>query len=148
VDGIECAATEQAAYHVHTHLAVYVDGSPRSVPAGVGVVTPVRRPTPHGEFDAASRCYYWLHVHARDGVIHVEAPTAAPVTLGRFFAVWGQPLTATRVATATGRVSAYVDGRRVSGDPRRIVLRAHEDIQLDVGAPAPFHRVDWSGSGL
>jgi hypothetical protein len=148
VDGIGCAATEQVAYHIHTHLAVYVNGSLRPVPAGVGVVAPVPQATPRGTFDAASRCYYWLHVHARDGVLHVEAPTAAPVTLGQFFAVWGQPLTTTRVAAAAGRVTVLVDGRRVAGAPGRIVLRPHEAIQLDVGAPTPFHQVDWSGSNL
>jgi len=148
VDGVGCTATEQVAYHIHTHLAVFVDGSPRSIPAGIGVVAPVAQPTPRGAFDTASRCYYWLHVHAHDGVIHVEAPTAGPVTLGQFFAVWGQPLTAARVATVTGRITTYVDGRQVAGDPGRIVLRPHEAIQIDVGARVPFHPVDWSRSGL
>jgi hypothetical protein len=29
VDGIRCEASEQVAYHIHTHLAVYVNGAPR-----------------------------------------------------------------------------------------------------------------------
>jgi hypothetical protein len=148
VDGISCAATEQVAFHIHAHLAVFVNGASRSLPAGIGVVAPVSASTPRGEFDTATRCTYWLHVHARDGVIHVEAPTAAPVTLGQFFAVWGQPLTTTRVATATGRVTASVDGRPVVGDPARIVLKPHEDIQLAVGRHVPLHPVDWSRSRL
>jgi hypothetical protein len=45
------------------------------------------------------------------------------------------------VATATGPVTAFVNGRPFTGDPRTIPLGAHAVIQLDVGtevAPAPY----------
>jgi hypothetical protein len=149
VDGVQCNSSEQVAYHVHTHLAIYVDGKERALPAGVGIVEPITQQTPDGPFDGASRCYYWLHVHTQDGVIHIESPTAATYTLGQFFDIWGQPLTADRVGPATGPLAIYVDGRRVLGDPRSIVLGSHEDIQIDVGTPTPSpNRVDWSRSEL
>jgi hypothetical protein len=149
VDGISCTPGEQIAYHIHAHLTVYVNGVLRPLPAGVGVVSPVASGTGNETLYSASTCYYWLHVHAQDGVIHVESPTTATYTLGQFFAIWGEPLTSTQVASASGSVTAYVNGVRYTGDPSAITLRSHEDIQIDVGTPAPGPKhVDWSGSGL
>ena len=34
VDGIECQSNEQVAYHIHTHLTVYVNGALRPGSAG------------------------------------------------------------------------------------------------------------------
>ena len=56
-------------------------------------------------------------------------------TLGDFFDVWGQPLDSTRVGPARGHVTAIVDGRVFEGDPRRIPLLAHAQIQLEVRRP-------------
>lgn len=148
VDGIQCQSNEQVAYHIHTHLAVYVNGALRPLPAGVGIVKPIAQQTSNGAFYAASQCYYWLHVHAQDGVIHVEAPSQTTYTLGQFFAIWRQPLTSSRVGPAHGTVTAYVNGVRYSGDPAAIPLRSHEDVQLDVGQVVAPKTVDWSHSQL
>jgi hypothetical protein len=129
---------------VHAHLAVYVDGMLRPVPAGVGMVDPQVRRTRSGPKLYGPRCYYQLHVHAQDGVIHVEAPTARAFTLGQFFALWGQPLSPTRVGPNRGRVTVYVDGRAALTDPRSIPLRQREVIQIDVGTVVPPRPVDWS----
>jgi hypothetical protein len=149
VDGIRCEASEQPTYHIHSHLAVFVNGTPRSIPYGIGVVTPAVTQTAQGPFAQATRCYYWLHAHASDGIIHVESPTQRQYTLGDFFDIWRQPLSGQQVGPATGTVTAYVNGVRYTGDPRGIVLTEHSDIQLDVGtpivSPAP---VDWSTSQL
>jgi len=149
VDGIQCDSSEQVAYHIHTHLTVYVNGALRPIPAGIGIVTPVSQQTANGPFYGASRCYYWLHVHAQDGIIHVESPTTANYTLGQFFAIWKQPLTADQVGPAKGALTVFVNGVRYTGSPATIPLRSHEDIQLDVGTPAvAAQRVDWSQSQL
>jgi hypothetical protein len=149
VDGINCDASEQVAYHIHAHLSVYVDGVLRPIPAGVGVVQPVAEQTVNGPFYAATRCYYWLHVHAQDGIIHVESPSMRSYTLGQFFAIWRQPLTAHQVGPATGTVTVFVNGQRYSGNPADITLTPHEDIQIDVGKPvvAPA-MVDWNKTQL
>ena len=148
VDGIECNSTEQAVYHVHTHLSVFVDGTARPVPAGIGIVLPLVQSTPNGAFLVASHCYYWLHVHAQDGVIHIESPTEQRYTLGQFFDLWQQPLSSTQVGPASGTVTAFVNGRRFAGDPRAIPLGSREVIQLDVGTPVAPVRVDWSPTSL
>ena len=102
-------------------------------PAGTGIVDPAGS----GGAVSAGRCFYWLHVHANDGIIHIEAPEILRFSLGHFFDVWGQPLTGTRVAAYTGTVTAFVNGRAVTTDPARIPLSACEEIQLDVGVAAP-----------
>jgi hypothetical protein len=149
VDGIECNPTEQVVYHIHSHLSVYVNGTLRPIPGGIGIVAPVPQQTAEGPFYGASTCYYWLHVHAQDGVIHIESPSVRAYTLGQFFAIWGQPLSAVRVGTAAGHLTVFVDGRRYHGDPAGITLGSHEDIQIDVGSPTvPPKKVDWSNTGL
>ncbi len=130
VDGVQCNTDEQVAYHIHTHLTVYVDGTLRPIPAGIGIVAPVAQQTANGGFDSASRCYYWLHVHAQDGIIHVESPTTANYTLGQFFAIWQQPLTPDRVGPATGKLAVFVNGVRYAGNPaehRAALARGHPD---------------------
>jgi hypothetical protein len=142
VDGIQCQSTEQVVYHIHSHLAVYVNGSARTIPAGIGVAPPrdvVQTST--GPFVDAGSCFYWLHSHTADGIIHVESPTQQTYTLGNYFDIWGQPLSTTQVGPAHGTVTAYVNGQVYNGNPRDITLGAHTLIQLDVGgnvAPQPF----------
>jgi hypothetical protein len=149
VDGIQCTASEQVAYHVHTHLTVYVDGTLRPLPAGIGIVSPVAQQTADGPFYEATECYYWLHVHAQDGVIHVESPTLRTYSLGQFFDIWRQPLSRHQVGTAEGKLKVFVNGRLYQGNPRNVSLGPHEDIQIDVGSPVVSPKsVDWSGTGL
>jgi hypothetical protein len=149
VDGVQCAPVEQLAYHIHIHLQVYVDGQPRSLPGAIGIVGPVAQQTSLGPFYAATGCYYWLHTHTSDGVIHVESPSLRVYTLGTFFDEWRQPLSSTRVAGATGKVTAFINGRRWMKTPRALPLLPHAVIQLDVGSPAvPFGTISWAGTHL
>src|SRR2546423_418746 len=122
VDGVQCQAREQVAYHIHAHVAVYVDGKLRPIPFGVGVVEPVAQQTARGPLAGATTCYYWLHTHAQDGIVHVESPAQVAYSLGNFFDIWRQPLSATQVGPATGTVTAYVDGKKYDGDVRTIGL--------------------------
>lgn len=149
VAGVECNSMEQAVYHIHAHLSIYIGDSLRPVPAGIGVVEPVAQQGANGAFDEASRCYYWLHTHAQDGIIHVEAPNEAVYTLGQFFSIWRQPLSRHQVGPVQGAVTAYVNGKIYSGDPAAIALASREDIQLDLGTPiAAPRRIDWSHAQL
>jgi len=120
VDGISCQATEQAIFHIHAHLTIFVNGSPRQVPADVGI---------------PGTCLYWLHTHAADGIIHIESPVRRTYTLGDFFDEWGQPLGPHQVGPATGRLVAIYNGQVYVGNPRDIPLNAHAQIQLEVGIP-------------
>lgn len=149
VDGIQCAPVEQLVYHIHAHLQVYVAGAPRSLPAAIGLIGPVAQQTQNGPFYGAQRCYYWLHTHASDGVIHIESPFHTIFTLGEFFDEWRQPLSSDQVAGARGKVTALVNGKPWTRSPRAIPLKKHAVIQLDVGSPAvPFHSVSWAGTQL
>ncbi|HVA61223.1 MAG TPA: hypothetical protein VNG13_11930 [Mycobacteriales bacterium] len=149
IDGITCSAQEQVAYHIHAHLLVFVGGQQRQLPVGIGTVAPVVQQSAQGAFAQASRCYYWLHVHATDGIIHIESPTKRVFTLGNFFDIWRQPLGPSQVGAATGPVTAFVNGKTYTGNPAAIPLTAHEDIQLDVGSPiVAAESVDWSRASL
>ena len=141
VDQIGCQTSEQTLFHIHAHLAIFVNGKARQVPAAIGVPGAQAQPTAHGPFIAAGTCFYWLHTHAADGIIHIESPVQRAYTLGDFFDEWGQPLGPAQVGPAAGRVVALYDGKVYRGNPRDIPLTAHARIQLDVGhpliAPAP-----------
>ncbi len=149
VDGIQCAPIEQLAYHIHAHLQVYVNGQPRQLPPAIGLVDPVAQQTPNGEFYGAQKCYYWLHTHAADGIIHIESPTPRIYTLGNFFDEWRQPLSAKQVGSATGKVTAFLNGKPWTKGLRAIPLKKHFVVQLDVGTPTvPFHSVSFGSAGL
>jgi hypothetical protein len=135
VDQISCQAGEQVLFHIHSHLAIFVNGRARQVPAGIGIPGGRAQPTAHGPFIDTGTCFYWLHTHAPDGIIHVESPVQRRYTLGEFFDEWGQPLGAHRVGPAAGRVVAIYDGQVYQGNPRDIPLTAHARIQLEVGTP-------------
>jgi hypothetical protein len=150
VDGIQCAPVEQLAYHIHAHLQVYADGRPRALPGGIGIVgAQPPQQTPEGPFYEGGQCIYWLHTHTSDGVIHIESPTKRVYTLGNFFDEWSQPLSRTQVASVKGKLTAYLNGKRWTRDPRAIPLLAHASIQLDVGAPTvPPKTISWAGANL
>jgi hypothetical protein len=136
IDQVDCETQEQAVFHVHAHLAVYVDGQPEPVPAGIGIVPPLEV-DPTARFVAGEACLYWLHTHDASGVIHVESPVARDFTLGDLFAIWGRPLGPGLIGSHRGPLHVFVDGRPVAGDPRRITLAAHRVIQIDEGTVVP-----------
>jgi hypothetical protein len=137
VDGISCQTSEQVAYHIHAHLAIFDNGKQQTLPRGIGIPNPQVQ----NGFVVSGKCFYWLHTHDTTGVIHVESPTQRSYTLGQFFDIWGQPLNGSQVGSAHGKLTVFVDGHQFSGDPRSIVLTPHKLIQLDVGtvvSPKPF----------
>jgi hypothetical protein len=135
VDGISCQTSEQTLFHIHAHLTVFVNGTARQVPAAIGIPGAQAQATAAGPFIEQGKCFYWLHTHAADGIIHIESPVQRNYTLGNFFDEWGQPLSASRVGPASGRVVALYNGQVFQGNPRDIPLTAHGQIQLEVGTP-------------
>jgi len=132
VDGIEGSSQEMLKVHVHAHLALFDKGQQIAIPYGIGIVKPFQV---NNGFVGVGRGIYWLHTHDATGIIHVESPDERRYTLGQFFDIWGQPLTAKDVAGLKGAVHAFVDGKPYAGDPRGIVLGAHTQITLEVGTP-------------
>jgi hypothetical protein len=135
VDGIGCQSSEQTVFHIHAHLTIFVNGSSRQIPAGIGVPAAQAQNTAQGPFVSSGSCFYWLHTHAADGIIHIESPIRRTYTLGDFFDEWGLPLGPHQVGPATGRVVAIYNGQRYAGNPRDIPLNAHAQIQLEIGTP-------------
>ncbi|MFE9567581.1 hypothetical protein ACFYMW_03650 [Streptomyces sp. NPDC006692] len=119
--GLEMLTAEGVVQHTHTHLDILVDRRPVTVPASIGIDEPGGRISP-------------VHTHDTTGVIHVESPRKAVFTLGQFMAEWRVPLTADRIgglrAGKGSRLTAYVNGRKVGGNPAAIVLRGHDEIAL------------------
>jgi hypothetical protein len=137
IDGIRCDQMEGSVFHIHQHLTLLDRGKPVAIPSDVG------RPL-------LGACFYWLHTHTSDGIIHVEAPAFRTFTLGQFFDVWGQPLSATAagpVRFKKGALHTFVDGSPYAGDPRKIELTQHADIVLEAGPPyvKPTPFTDWQG---
>ncbi len=137
IDGIRCEYAEGTVLHIHQHLALFERGEAVPIPSDVG------RPILAG-------CLYWIHTHTPDGIIHVESPDFRTFTLGEFFDIWGQPLSATAAGPARARrgaIRVYLDGDLYQGDPRRIQLTQHADIVIEAGPPyfkpAPF--TAWGG---
>ncbi len=121
-NGIACSTTPQTALRARAHLDVFADARRVRVPERVGV-----RPT----------CAYWVRTEDANGVITIGSPERRAFTLGDFFDVWGAPLSRTRVLTFRAGerrpVRVFVDGRRVSGDPRSVRLRDGRQIAVVVG---------------
>jgi hypothetical protein len=135
IDGIRCQGAEQVRFHIHAHLTVFVNGEPRRIPYGIGIPSAQVTPTPAGRYVAAGSCFYWLHTHAADGIIHIESPVQRTYTLGNFFDVWGQHLSSKLVGPVAGHVTALYNGQVFRGSPRDIPLTKHAQIQLEVGRP-------------
>jgi hypothetical protein len=151
VDGVQCQAGEQLVSHVHTHLTIFVNGKARVIPYGIGVPGAEAEQTPDGPFVVTGSCFYWLHTHQEDGIIHVESPsTSLSFTLGQFFAEWGIPLNATQIGPATGKLTVFfaAPGKKVGiykGNPADLPLGDHYQIQIDVGTPIvkPVNVTNW-----
>src|SRR5437660_675479 len=85
--------------HVHSHLDVFVNGSPVTVPAGIGIA--IHDPAVHqaklkdgstvyGYIDppCAQPCISPLHTHDVYGILHTEAKKDQFNNLGEFFTEW------------------------------------------------------------
>jgi hypothetical protein len=145
IDNMTCDPSQGGAQHLHDYLKIYIDGQQMTVPPGVGI--------PAG-------CLYPLHVHnGEPNVIHVETADAKRVfTLGEFFDVWGQPLSATQIGgykanaqhklvyevfDASGKLST------VTSDPRQLALVNHDTIVILYNSPNvhPTPYTNWTAIG-
>ena len=128
-------AEEMLSVHYHAHLDVIVDGKPIPVPAFLGFVATgnnVRGLAP-------------LHTHDASGIIHIENDVPATFLLGQVITEWGVRFSSTCLgAYCTGggkELAVFVNGKRQTGDPTRIVLTKHEEIAVVYGTPAEMTHV-------
>jgi hypothetical protein len=147
------------------HLDVIVNGKQVTVPAGVGLAEPVDRgkcqprvgDCATGHFFTAAVANSPLHTHSASGLIHVEPDRRGTYTLGEFFDEWGVRLSGSCVGgycAGDGKeLRVYVNGQRVPGNPRRIVLTNRQEIAVVFGGPGDFASVPstfkggWPGLG-
>ncbi len=125
VDNIACQSMEQLAYHIHAHISIYINGSPYSIPANLGIAPD-------------QSCYYWIHTHDTSGIIHIESPTNQYYVLGTFFKEWNDGFSSlgfpAQLNTNDGW-KVYVDGKLYTGDFHQIQLLPHRLITMAFNSP-------------
>ena len=98
-------------------LTLRVDGKQFSPPAGIGI------PPKSGSVAP-------LYTDALDGV--ALAPGSATRRLGLFFKIWGVRFTKRCLGGYCGKLTVTVNGGRVPGDPRSLLLRSGQEIVVSV----------------
>lgn len=125
IDGVTCDAGEQLVYHIHAHLSIYIKGQPLQLPKNIGIASD-------------SSCIYWMHTHADDGILHIEAPKQQFFKLGNFLHLWGGQFPQLKYPLELEQTSgwqAYVDGKPYTGDFRTIELTSHKLITIAYQSP-------------
>ena len=135
IHGIKCLGSEQLVYHIHQRLDLYDQGKRIPVPALIGIPNDGKTAT----------CYYWIHVHQLDDIIHVESPTAKTYTLGDFFDVWNGTKNSTiprgysflthLEAASPSQITIFYNGKRWTSGYRRVPLTEHALITVEIGKP-------------
>lgn len=140
--GLTMLTSEGTALHIHQHLTVTVDGRAITVPADIGI-------------DESAQELSAIHTHDTSGVIHVESPEVRTFYLGQVFTEWNVRLARGEVGpyrngTDGVRLAIFVNQHLYTGDPTKLALTPHEDIDIVVthgSAPAPPSTFSWP-SGL
>jgi hypothetical protein len=118
IAGIQCEHEEYGDFHIHAHVDVFVDGSPVSVPAMIGILE-------------AQRCLYWMHTHDPTGIVHIEAPKKRAFTLAQFFDLW--KATAGGTPQRKDAPKIFVGGKRVEKRLNQVELEDHMEIAVVYG---------------
>jgi hypothetical protein len=134
--GLSQLSAEGTVIHWHQYLVLYVNGQRVTLPPNVGIYD--------SEFITE------LHVHVGEpNIIHVESPTQKSFALGQVFGEWGVRLTSRCVGRFCGKLSWWVNGKRQTGDPARLVLKEHQVIEIALGkAPKVVSSFDFAKLGL
>jgi hypothetical protein len=138
IAGLSCSQLYER--RVGAHLELFARGLVVLVPAGIGVAPPLHADAARGT-KISGGCSFAVRTREPTGV--VEVVPGSQLTLGDFFAVWGQPLGLRRLAgfraVGSERVRAWVDGHAWRGDPRSIPFLRHCEIVLELGRFIPPH---------
>ncbi len=133
INGIPCESTMSVNYHIHVHLSIYVNGKNITIPKGIGIAS-------------NGSCFYWLHTHTSDGIIHIEAPQkASNEQLDDFMAIWHNGfanLDFPAVLLQRTGWKVYVNGKPFTGvvtSPlnTEVPFASHDVITLEYGSHNP-----------
>ena len=145
--GLEPERREQLQTHRHTHLDVFFNGDPITVPAGVGIdisdpdvqhFDDPGGPSYGGIEECEDPCISPVHTHDETGIVHTEAASDDLSTLGQFFLEWDVRLDASCVGdhcTTDTDIAVHVDGDRFHGNPADIPLTDLTEIAIVIGSP-------------
>lgn len=118
---------------LRVHVELFAKRRVVIVPAGIGV----RGARLHLGNVVGARCRARMWTVDPSGTVWLDDRDER---IGSFFAIWGEPLSQTRLAGFQGRVSVYVNGKARGGDPRQLVLHDRDEVVLEVGGYVPPHR--------
>ncbi|GAC1621270.1 MAG: hypothetical protein NVS4B7_13130 [Ktedonobacteraceae bacterium] len=133
INGVTCDSMEQKSYHIHVHLTIYINGQLTPVPKGIGIA-------PDGS------CFYWMHTHTSDGIIHIEAPAKVHnIALDDFLTIWHDgfaKLNFPRELSANSGWHIYINGQLFAGvvtSPlnTEVALASHDVVTIEYGTSNP-----------
>jgi hypothetical protein len=132
INGISCDAGQNA-YHIHAHLTIYINGKRVTIPQNIGIASD-------------GSCFYWMHTHTDDGIIHIEAPQKlSNLALDDFLTIWHDGFAnlnfPPELTQSTGW-KIYVNGQPFAGivtSPllTEVPLASHDIVTLEYGTPNP-----------
>lgn len=132
INGIRCD-TAQNAYHIHVHLTIYINGQFVTIPKNIGIASD-------------GNCFYWMHTHTSDGIIHIEAPQKqSNLALDDFLTIWREgfaKLSFPQDLTQTTGWKIFVNGQPFAGSVTsplntEVPLSSHDIVTLEYGTPDP-----------
>ena len=133
INGISCDSGEHTAFHIHAHLTIYINGKQYTIPKGIGIATD-------------SSCYYWMHTHTSDGIIHIEAPAPAHnLALDDFLTIWHNGFAKLNFPAELNQTTGwtiYVNGQLFKGTVTsplntEVPLTSHNFVTIEYGKHNP-----------
>lgn len=106
---------------MHTHFNVTINNGSVTVPAGIGIDSPLWNNHTLDQYGSAG--HGPIHTHDATGLIHIESTKQREFTFGDFLNIWGFPI--------TGPVKFSVNGIDVK-NYRAYVLQDQDQIKLVV----------------
>ena len=133
INSISCDAMEQTGFHIHVHLTIYINGKRLTIPERIGIA-------PDGS------CFYWMHTHTDDGIIHIEAPQQLHnLALDDFLTLWHDGFSSlnypSQIDLNTGW-EIFVNGKPftdivTSPLHTEVPLASHDAITMEYGSSNP-----------
>jgi len=133
INGISCDAVMQDGYHIHVHLTIYINGKLVIIPQNIGIASD-------------GSCFYWMHTHTSNGIIHIEAPQKLHnLALDDFLTIWHvgfAHLNFPAELTQSTGWKIFVNGKPFEGvvtSPlyTEVPLNSHNTVTMEYGTPNP-----------
>ena len=133
ISGLSCESAQQNGYHIHVHFTIYINGKALTIPAGIGI-------------PSDGSCFYWMHTHTDDGIIHIEAPQKLHnLALDDFMTLWQQGfanLNFPPQMTQSSGWQIFVNGKPFNGvvtSPlyTEVTFQPHDAVTMEYGSPNP-----------